>query len=108
MSKKRLSQTKKNIVFLGHMGSGKSTIGRGLSKKLGLDFYDTDKEIEKEMGQKIAKIFYESGEIIFRNIEKKINNFFMLYYLKFGVFMLPNGIIVIEKNIFSSGSKSTL
>ena len=41
------------------------------------------------------------------NIEKKINNFFMLYYLKFGVFMLPNGIIVIEKNIFSSGSKST-
>ena len=62
MSKKRLSQTKKNIVFLGHMGSGKSTIGRGLSKKLGLDFYDTDKEIEKEMGQKIAKIFDEGGE----------------------------------------------
>ena len=72
MSKKRLSQTKKNIVFLGHMGSGKSTIGRGLSKKLGLDFYDTDKEIEKEMGQKIAKIFDESGESIFRNIERKI------------------------------------
>jgi len=36
MSKKRLPQTKKNIVFLGHMGSGKSTIGRGLSKKLSL------------------------------------------------------------------------
>ncbi len=72
MSKKRLSQIKKNIVFLGHMGSGKSTIGRGLSKKLGLDFYDTDKEIEKEMGQKISKIFDESGERIFRNIEKKI------------------------------------
>ena len=72
MSKKRLSQTKKNIVFLGHMGSGKSTIGRGLSKKLGLDFYDTDKEIEKEVGQKISKIFDESGEKIFRNIEKKI------------------------------------
>ncbi len=72
MSKKRLSQTKKNIVFLGHMGSGKSTIGKGLSKKLNLDFYDTDKEIEKEMGQNIAKIFDESGERIFRNIEKKI------------------------------------
>jgi len=41
------------------------------------------------------------------NIEKKINSFFILCYLKFGVFMLPNGIIVIEKNIFSSGSKST-
>ena len=72
MSKKRLSQTKKNIVFLGHMGSGKSTIGRGLSKKLGLDFYDTDKEIEKEMGQKIAKIFDESGESVFRDVERKI------------------------------------
>ena len=72
MSKKRLPQTKKNIVFLGHMGSGKTTIGRGLSKKLGLDFYDTDKEIEKEMGQKIARIFDESGERIFRNVEKKI------------------------------------
>ena len=72
MSKKRLSQTKKNIVFLGHMGSGKSTIGRGLSKKLSLDFYDTDKEIEKDMGQKIAKIFDESGERFFRDVEKKI------------------------------------
>ena len=59
-------------LIVGTNGSGKSTIGRGLSKKLGLDFYDTDKEIEKEMGQKIAKIFDESGESIFRNIEKKI------------------------------------
>ena len=72
MSKKSLPQTKKNIVFLGHMGSGKSTIGRSLSKKLDLDFYDTDKEIEKEMGQKIEKIFDESGERVFRNVEKKI------------------------------------
>ena len=72
MSKKRLPQTKKNIVFLGLMGSGKSTIGRGLSKKLNLDFYDTDKEIEKDMGQKIARIFDESGERIFRDVEKKI------------------------------------
>ena len=72
MSKKRLPQIKKNIVFLGHMGSGKSTIGRGLSKKLGLDFYDTDKEIENETGQKIANIFDEDGERVFRVIEKEI------------------------------------
>ena len=71
MSKKRL-YTKKNIVFLGHMGSGKSTIGRGLSKKLSLDFYDTDKEIEKDIGQKITRIFDKSGESVFRDIEKKI------------------------------------
>ena len=72
MSKKRLSQTKKNIVFLGHMGSGKSTIGRGLSKKLGLEFYDVDKEIESETGQKITKIFDKVGEKVFREVEKKI------------------------------------
>ena len=72
MSKTRLSQLKKNIVFLGHMGSGKSTIGRGISKKLDLKFYDTDKEIENEIGKKITKIFDESGENFFREVEKKI------------------------------------
>ena len=72
MSKKRLPQIKKNIVFLGHMGSGKSTIARGLSKKLGLKFYDTDEEIENEKGIKIEKIFDESGEKVFREVEKKI------------------------------------
>ena len=72
MSKKRLNQTKRNIVFLGHMGSGKSTIGKNLSKKLGLEFYDADREIETETGQKIARIFDESGEKIFREVEKKI------------------------------------
>ena len=72
MSKKRLNQAKKNIVFLGHMGSGKSTIGRGLSKKLGLEFYDVDKEIESETGQKITKIFDKVGEKVFREVEKKI------------------------------------
>ena len=72
MSKKRLLKTNKNIVFLGHMGSGKSTIGRDLSKKLAIEFYDTDKEIEKETGKKITKIFEENGEYFFREIEKKV------------------------------------
>ena len=37
---------KKNICIIGLMGSGKSVIGKNLSKNLNLDFYDTDKEIE--------------------------------------------------------------
>ena len=46
MSKLRLSNSNKSIVLVGHMGSGKSTIGKNLSKKLGIDFFDSDKEIE--------------------------------------------------------------
>ena len=66
-------KSKENIVFLGMMGSGKSSLGSLISKKLNLDFYDTDKEIEKKIGMKISKIFKEKGEFFFRKIEEKIN-----------------------------------
>ena len=54
------------------MGSGKSSIGALVSKKLQLNFYDIDKIIEKEMDMKISKIFEIRGENYFRNIEEKI------------------------------------
>ena len=41
-------KSKENLVFLGMMGSGKSSIGSHVSKKLGIDFIDVDKEIEKK------------------------------------------------------------
>jgi len=66
-------KSKENIVFLGMMGSGKSSIGSLISKKLNLDFYDTDKEIEKKIGMKISKIFREKGEFFFRKFEEKIS-----------------------------------
>ena len=44
----------KNIVFLGMMGSGKSSIGFLVSKKLKLDFYDIDDHIEKKLDMKIS------------------------------------------------------
>ena len=66
-------KSKENIVFLGMMGSGKSSIGSLISKKLNLDFYDTDKEIEKKIGMKISKIFKEKGEPFFRKFEEKIS-----------------------------------
>ena len=62
-------KSKKNLVLLGMMGSGKSTIGYLLSKKIGLEFYDVDKIIEKETGHKIFEIFNLKGEKFFRNIE---------------------------------------
>ena len=47
----------KNIVFLGMMGSGKTTIGKLISKKLNIDFIDIDFEIEKKNKQSIKNIF---------------------------------------------------
>ena len=62
----------KNIVLLGMMGSGKSTIGRLLSKSLNLKFIDVDKIIEKDTGLRIYDIFEKKGENFFREIEEKI------------------------------------
>ena len=52
-------KSKGNIVFLGMMGSGKTSIGSLVSKKFKLEFYDTDKLIEKKLNTKISKIFQE-------------------------------------------------
>ena len=63
---------KKNLVFLGMMGSGKSTIGYLVSKKLNLKFADIDSLIEEESGINISELFKTKGEIYFRNLEEKI------------------------------------
>jgi len=64
--------SKKNLVFLGMMGSGKSSIGFLVSKKLKLKFYDIDNMIESQVGEKISIIFKEKGEVFFREIEEEI------------------------------------
>ena len=70
--------SKENLVFLGMMGSGKSSIGSLVSKKLNIDFIDVDNEIEKKIGLKISKIFEIEGEKYFREIEEN----FTLKFLK--------------------------
>ena len=62
----------KNIVFLGMMGSGKSSIGNLVSKKLGIPFIDIDYLIEEHAGMSISKIFKNNGQNYFRNLEEKI------------------------------------
>ena len=66
-------KSKENLVFVGMMGSGKSSIGFLIAKKLKLEFIDIDKEIEKELGLTIQKIFEIKGEDYFRKIEEKIS-----------------------------------
>ena len=64
--------TKKNLVFLGMMGSGKSSIGFLVAKKLDLMFVDIDSLIEKKEEMLISEIFKKNGENYFRSLEEKI------------------------------------
>ena len=65
-------KSKKNLVLLGMMGSGKSTTGLLLSKRLKIKFIDVDHKIENDVGMKISDIFIQRGEKYFRNLEEKI------------------------------------
>lgn len=57
------------IVFVGYMGSGKTTIGKMLAKDLNIKFLDLDEYIEKNEGNTIKAIFSEKGEVYFRKKE---------------------------------------
>ena len=65
-------KSEENLIFVGMMGSGKSSIGLLVAKKLNLDFIYIDKEIEKELGISIKKIFETKCEGYFRKFEEKI------------------------------------
>ena len=57
------------IIIVGYMGAGKTTVGKSLSKELGLPFYDLDWYIESRMHKTIPQLFAERGEEGFRKIE---------------------------------------
>ena len=89
-------KSKENIVFLGMMGSGKSSIGFLISKRLGMEFFDIDQCIENELGMKISKIFKDKGEGYFRNIEEKIT---LQILKKAGIVVALGGGAFLNKNI---------
>ena len=60
-----------NIVLVGFMGTGKSTVGRVIAQKLGFHFIDTDDVIEQTSKAKIFDIFAEHGEVYFRDLESQ-------------------------------------
>jgi shikimate kinase len=74
----------KSIVLIGPPGSGKSTVGRALSRRLKLSFFDTDSMIEEKAQKKIGEIFVDEGEDTFRNLE---------YMVLQEVLQLPNCVV---------------
>lgn len=60
------------IVLVGLMGAGKSTIGRRLAQRLGVEFVDADVEIERAAGMTVSDIFDRFGEAYFRDGERRV------------------------------------
>jgi shikimate kinase len=91
-----VSSNSNNIIFIGLMGAGKTTIGKLLAKHLGKTFYDTDQEIEKRTGVKIPIIFELEGEEGFRKRETAVIQ--DLSKLKNIVMATGGGAVIAEDN----------
>jgi shikimate kinase len=61
-----------NIILIGFMGSGKTTIGHLLARELKMNFLDTDELIQKTDGRTINEIFKNEGEVYFRELETEV------------------------------------
>ena len=72
LAKNIMDKQKKNIALMGHMGSGKSVLGKLISKKLNFNHVDSDKLIEKKSNKTINEIFQTKGESYFRLIEENV------------------------------------
>lgn len=64
--------TAQTYILTGFMGAGKSSVGSALSRRVGLPFVELDERIEAQEGRSIARIFHESGEAAFREIEHRV------------------------------------
>lgn len=65
-------QLVKHIVLIGLPGVGKTTVGRGVAKRLGRDFVDLDALVERSFGKPISRIFQDDGEAVFRSAEARV------------------------------------
>ena len=91
-----METTSKNIVLVGPMGSGKSTVGRRLARELNQDFFDTDYEIIDKTGVTIDHIFDIEGEEGFRERESKILE--NLCQMSNIILATGGGIVILQKN----------
>ncbi len=86
-----------NIILVGFMGSGKTTIGRKLAVRLGYRFIDTDYFIECEQNCSIPEIFSEHGENYFRQLETSMLK--RLTKMKNSVIATGGGVLVTPGNM---------
>ncbi len=87
----------KNIVLTGFMGTGKTEVGRILSRRLGYTLLDADTVIEKEQGMTITEIFKQYGEPRFRDIEADVIK--RLSEMKNAVISTGGGAVLRQENM---------
>ncbi len=93
------------VFLVGFMGAGKTTVGRALSRRLGLPFEDLDDRIQQREGKTIEQIFRESGEAEFRRAETaalrellgELDSSLRVVALGGGAFAQPRNAALIEK-----------
>lgn len=86
-----------NIILIGFMGSGKTAVGKLLSKKLNKKLIDTDDLIEEKLRMKIDDVFLNYGEEYFRDIESSICQTLKEYENK--IISCGGGIILRDENV---------
>ena len=86
-----------SIVLVGFMGTGKSVVGRLLAQRLKRPFLDLDRQIEKECGKPIPRIFAEDGEAAFRRMEAEAVR--KIAALRQHVIATGGGIMTDEENV---------
>ena len=64
-----MNNSRNNLVFIGFMGCGKTTLGKWISQNVGMAFYDTDEYLESKQNREINEIFATDGEKYFRDLE---------------------------------------
>lgn len=91
-----LGETSLSIIFVGLPGSGKTTIGRQLGRRLGLPFVDSDHVIEHRLGCSIREFFAREGEDSFRDLEQQVLDDLTLTHQ--GVIATGGGAVLREAN----------
>ena len=95
-SRSNKQQTSQNIFFVGLTGAGKTSVGWGLAKEIGMGFLDLDEWIEETHEKPIADIFEDEGEQVFRHIERQAVK--QVLNVKNHIISLGGGTVMDDKN----------
>ena len=87
----------RNVVLIGFMGTGKSSVGRELARRWGFRFLDTDSIIRNECGRPIAEIFSVFGEPFFR--DQEFATLTKLLHCRRSVIATGGGIVIQPRNV---------